>query len=166
MPLALPDIGSLRIARSLPHDGYMDDPSDAEEQMWSDGERARVIEYLRREGVEHGEVGDWPAWHIWPYVAVWAIESVRSPGWVGWWAVSGDLPTDYIACGAERHPREGLLDIATRWKRAAETWSENKSVEGWSVGVPEDRPMLAPLLATRAKLLLSWAADDDLWLDR
>ena len=162
---ALADIDSLRIARSLSHDDHMHDPSEAEEQMWCDRERARVIEYLGREGVVHGEVGDWPAWHIWPYVAVWAIESVRSPGWVGWWAISGDLPTDYTGCGPERHPREGLRDIATRWKDAAEKWSENKSVEGWSVGALEDRSTLAPLLATRVDLLLSYATDDDLWLD-
>ena len=143
----------------------MDDPSEAEEQMWCDDGRARVVEYLRREGVGHGEVGDWPAWHVWPHVALWAIESLSSPGWVGWWAISGDLPTDYTGCGPERHPREGLRDIATRWKEAAEKWSENGSVEGWSVGAAEDRPRLVPLLATRAEVLLSYAADDDLWRD-
>ncbi|WP_083850757.1 DUF4826 family protein [Novosphingobium sp. Rr 2-17] len=101
----------------------------------------------------------------WPYVAVWAIESVINPGCVGWWAVSGDLPTDYTGCGPERHPREGLRDIAARWQDAAEKWSENKSVEGWSIGTAEDRATLAPLLASRAKMLLSFAADDDLWFE-
>jgi len=143
----------------------MEEPSEAAEGLWCDVERARVIEYLSREGVLHGNVGDWPAWHVWPYVAVWAIESVKRPGWVGWWAVSGDVPMDYIGCGPERHPREGLRDIATRWKDAAKTWSENKSVAGWSVGTPAERATLGPLLATRAELLLSYAVDDDLWHD-
>ena len=143
----------------------MENPSEAADEVWCDGERSRVIAYLSREGVVHGKVGDWPAWHVWPYVAVWAVESVKSPGWVGWWAVSGDLPTDYIGCGPERHPREGLRDIAARWKEAAKTWSEDKSVVGWSVGTPKERPTLGPLLATRAELLLSYAADDGLWLD-
>lgn len=155
----------MRIARGLSQGHKVGDHSEAEEQMWCEAERGRVVEYLRREGVVHGEVGDWPAWHIRPYVAVWAIESVRSPGWVGWWAVSGDLPTDYASCGPKRHPREGLRDIATRWKEGAEKWSANSSVEGWTIGAPEDRPTLAPLLAARAKMLLSFAADDELWPD-
>jgi Domain of unknown function (DUF4826) len=155
----------LRIGRSLPHEDHMDYPSEAEEQTWCDFERARVIEYLSSEGLVHGEVGDWPAWHVWPYVAVWAIESVRCPGWVGWWAVSGDLPIDYTGCGPDRHPREGLRDIASLWKEAAKNWSENKSIEEWRIGAPEDWPTLAPLLATRAELLLAYAADDDLWLE-
>ena len=144
----------------------MEEPSEAAEGLWCDVERARVIEYLSREGVVHGKVGDWPAWHVWPYVAVWAIESMENPGWVGWWAISGDLPTDYTSCGPERHPREGLRDIAVRWKDAAEKWGENNPVEGWGIGDLDDRPTLAPLLATRAAQLLSYAADDNLWDDK
>ena len=135
------------------------------EQAWCDDQRAVVIDYLARQQIEHGKVGEWPAWHIQPHVAVWAVESAIRPGWVGWWAISGDLPTDYTSCGAERHPRAGLRDIAERWRAAALLMGKGKTVSDWSVGAPEQRRELAPLLAARAETLLSFAADDALWSD-
>jgi hypothetical protein len=133
------------------------------EEAWCESERVRVIEYLQRVALAHGEVGDWPAWHIWPYVAVWAVESVTRPGWVGWWVISGDLPTDYTTCGPERHPRAGLKDIAQRWQAAALQWEQGKPSNGWSIGSPEEQAELAPLLASRADLMMSWVSDDNLW---
>ena len=138
---------------------------DSDERVWCGDQRSIVVAYLARQGVTYGEVGDWPAWHIQPYVAVWAIESAARPGWVGWWAISGDLPTDYIACGAERHPRAGLRGIAERWRDAAALMADGKTVPDWSVGSPAEQSELAPLLAARADALLSFAADDTLWTD-
>ena len=66
------------------------------EERWCKQQNVRVENYLRSQGVEHGRVGEWPAWHVVPYVAVWAIESRVRPGSIGWWAISGDLPTDYV----------------------------------------------------------------------
>jgi hypothetical protein len=141
----------------------MSHASEVDEEVWCEAQRAQVAEYLAREGLVHGGVGDWPAWHVRPYVALWAVESVTNPGWVGWWAISGDLPTDYTSCGSERHPREGLSDIASRWKQAADSWRQNKPIEGWSIGAPDDWSTLAPLLEARSGLLLSFVADDALW---
>jgi hypothetical protein len=135
----------------------------ADEAEWCATKRARVIEYLEREKLVRGQVGEWPAWHIYPYVAAWAIESVARPGWVGWWAISGDLPTDYTACGADRTPRGGVKDIAERWRDAAANWGEGRPVLDWSLGTLENQEALAPLLASRAELLLSWVADDTMW---
>jgi Domain of unknown function (DUF4826) len=139
------------------------DPNYVCEKAWCAAERTRVIEYLAREKLIHGEVGAWPAWHVCPSVAVWAVESVNRPGWVGWWAISGDLPTDYTTCGPDRNPREGVKEIAERWRDAAANWAEGKPAQDWSLRASKDQPALAPLLASRAALLLSWAADDSLW---
>lgn len=136
---------------------------ESAEEAWCANERTRVIEYLEREHLVHGEVGEWPAWHVWPQVAVWAVESVARPGWVGWWVISGDLPTDYTTCGPERHPREGVRDIAQRWQIAAAQWEQGIHSADWSICSPENEATLAPLLASRARLLLSWVADDGLW---
>jgi hypothetical protein len=35
----------------------------------------------------------------------------------------------------------------------------------FTIGLPKDWPSLAPLLATRAKLLQDWATDARLWSD-
>jgi hypothetical protein len=58
-----------------------DDP--AVEERWCESRRVEVVDYLRREGVGHRRVGEWPAWHVAPYVSVWAVESRTRPGWVG-----------------------------------------------------------------------------------
>ena len=141
----------------------MDDPTTADEEAWCASQRFQVLEYLEQERLAHGELGEWPAWHVWPHVAVWAVESAHRPGWVGWWVVSGDLPTDYTSCGPERHPREGVRDIAQRWQQAASLWKEGKRAHGFSIGSPDNEASLAPLLAARADLLLSFVADDSLW---
>ena len=135
------------------------------EEAWCANERAQVMDYLKQAQLVHGGVGEWPAWHVWPHVAVWAVESASRPGWVGWWAISGDLPTDYTTCGSERHPREGVRDIAQRWQTAAAQWEKENHTQEWSIGSPETEGALGPLLALRASLLLSYVADDTLWPD-
>ncbi len=58
-----------------------DDP-DVEER-WCSDQRRLVDDYLRSQGVEHGQIGEWPAWHIAPYVSIWAVESRVRPGSIG-----------------------------------------------------------------------------------
>jgi hypothetical protein len=65
------------------------------EEKWCAECRRQVRRYLAGESVQHGRIGSWPAWHVAPYVSVWAIESRARPGCVGWWAICGDVPTDY-----------------------------------------------------------------------
>lgn len=136
--------------------------SEADDDSWCAAQRSVVIDYLgRQRGLVHGEVGDYSAWHTSPYISVWAIESVKSPGRVGWWAVAGDLPTDY--CGAEhcRHPRLALRRIAEAWLTQLSATGENQTTIG-ETGLAAE---LAPLLQSRARLLLEFAADDDLWIE-
>jgi hypothetical protein len=143
----------------------MQRPAENSEEAWCASQRAKVVAYLKQAQLAHGEVGEWPAWHVWPDVAVWAVESVARPGWVGWWVISGDLPTDYTPCGPARHPREGVRDIAQRWRAAAAQWEQGNHAQDWSIGSAENESALAPLLSSRASLLLSWVADDSLWPD-
>ena len=76
------------------------------EEQWCEDRRAQVAAYLQREGVEHGQIGEWPAWHVAPYVSIWAIESKKRPDRVGWWVICGDLPTDYVSAAKIKHPRD------------------------------------------------------------
>ena len=63
-----------------------------DEEEWVAQERAKAIAYLSSQKCEHAGVGEWPAFHIDPYIALWAVQSPSSPGRIGWWAISGDLP--------------------------------------------------------------------------
>lgn len=64
-----------------------------EEERWCEEQRQKVKTYLAQAGLMHGEIGEWPAWHITPYLAIWAIESMQAPGWVaGEQDLAGILP--------------------------------------------------------------------------
>jgi hypothetical protein len=85
------------------------------EDRWCATQRSQVVNYLNETKVEHGEIGELPAWHVPPYVAVWVVESRINTGWVGWWVISGNLPTDYVSADMIKHPREAIRAFAKTW---------------------------------------------------
>src|SRR5690242_638460 len=125
-----------------------DDPTI--DEQWCSARREQVVAYLAAAKLAHGQVGEWPAWHLAPHASIWAIESLSSPGWVGWWVICGDLPSDYLSAAAIRHPREAMLAFASRWHKAAELMAIGQSSADFSIGSPQEWPTLAPLLASRA----------------
>jgi hypothetical protein len=138
-----------------------DDP--AVEEHWCDERRRIVTEYLANQGLVHGEVGAWPAWHIAPYVSIWAVESLLAPDHVGWWAICGDLPTDYLSAATIKHPRKALLAFAEIWKEVAGCMVEGVPHPDISIGPSPPNPELASLLESRSDLLRRFAEDDSLW---
>lgn len=137
--------------------------TDKDDEQWCAAQRRHVLDYLSEEGFHAPTVGEWPAWHVAPLISVWAVESAERPDWVGWWVVSGDFPTDYTLCEGERHPRQALRDIGSRWRDAAERWADGNAVAGWSLRDPDQEKELAPLLASRAELFLDIAKDGRNW---
>lgn len=140
--------------------------SDTElEEHWCDEQHQLVVSYLRKQGIADPNVGQWPAWHIFPVIAVWAVESKARPNSVGWWAISGDLPIDYTSCGDERHPRQALRDIGERWCKAAASWVKGQRSDLMQLNSPEQERELAPLLESRGHSLIQWSHDDAIWSD-
>jgi hypothetical protein len=142
--------------RAMDADGEM---SDDEEKAWRQARRDDVVGYLGRQGIRHGPVGKEPAWSLAPYVSVWAVESVKAPGSVGWWVIAGDLPTDYCSARACREPRWAVRTIAESWKATAASvrpWDQTIADSGLPVS-------LAPILASRAEILLEWTEDPSIW---
>ena len=139
------------------------DQSSLDEERWCHERRAQVTEYLRRENVRHGRIGEWPAWHVVPYVSVWAIESATSPESVGWWVICGDGPTDYISGEEVVDPREAVRAFASRWSEVASYMLRAEPHPTIELGSPKTWPELGPLLKNRAELLGSCAADDAVW---
>ena len=138
-----------------------DDPEV--EDRWCSERRNEVGSYLAQEGIAHGQNGEWPAWHLAPHVSVWAIESRAQPGWVGWWVICGDLPTDYVSAASIEHPRDALLSFVARWRAAADHMRRGESSPGFTIGPRSQWPTLAPMLVSRAKSLQDMAADAGLW---
>ena len=136
---------------------------DAAEVQWCAQRRCQVSDYLAREGVTHGVIGDWPAWHVFPCVSLWAIESVRSPGWVDWWVICGDLPTDYVSSAGLKDPRSAVGAIAQHWLEAIPYLQRGQQPPDCSLGRGGNCAELASLLQSRADLLARWVADDAVW---
>lgn len=135
--------------------------TDDEEDAWCVEQREAVIGYLSGEGLKYGSVGEWPAWQAVPYVSVWAIESLKRPGFVGWWAVSGDLPTDYCSSENCKHPRAALEKIALSWRDAiANSIAGAERIGGTSLPIS-----LKSLLSQKSAFLMELVNDPDLWSD-
>lgn len=158
-------IGTATAERSyaMPELEY-DDPEV--EEKWCCDQLRQVAEYLHSQRLKHGRIGEWPAWHIAPYVSIWAIESHARPESIGWWAICGDLPTDYISSGdviPPQHPRKALRVFARNWLELVEAWKAGREIENTRIGDSSSHETLAPLLAARAHMLMKWTEDDSLW---
>ena len=109
-----------------------DDPEV--ERLWCEQQRGNIEENLRSQGRTHGRIGDWPAWHVANYVSIWAIESLVRPEWIGWWAISGDLPKDYISAAEiepPQHPRKALRAFAAHWLDTVAAWEQGRESEAF-----------------------------------
>jgi hypothetical protein len=140
-----------------------DEIEDEIPEEWIDERREEIAQYLATQGVQHGAIGEMPAWSLYPYVAIWAIESGKAPGWVGWWVICGDCPTDFVSCTGDRTPRSALEEFAVRWREGAAAMMRGERLPDWSVGNAGNALELAPLLAARAELLAEWGRDDGMW---
>jgi hypothetical protein len=132
---------------------------EADDPAWLEAQREIVLDYLRRQNTEHGGVAEIPAWHISPYIAIWPVESLLAPGRPGWWAISGDLPTDYCSSARVRTPREAAQHFSETWLDAARDPREDGTLG--TTGLPTE---LRDLLAGPAKLLAEYVEDDEIWL--
>jgi len=135
----------------------------SEEERWCEDRRVQVAEYVRREGISHGRIGEWPAWHVAPYVSIWAIESATTPDSIGWWVICGDGPTDYVCAGQVSHPRDAVRAFGTRWEEVASYMLRAEPHPTIELGTPKTWPELGPLLKKRAALLRASADDESLW---
>ncbi len=147
----------------MPKPDY-DDP-DVEER-WCSEQKKIVADYLRSQQLSHGRIGEWPAWHVAPHVSIWAIESLARPEWIGWWAICGDLPTDYISAAdvaPPQHPRTAMRVFAQNWLEVVKAWKEGRDIDNTRIGDSNSRDELRPLLESRATLLMEWAEDNSLW---
>jgi hypothetical protein len=127
---------------------------DPEDVAWVAAQRRAVVDYLASQRCDHNGVSHEPRWFVSPYVAIWAVRSKADPDQVGWWAISGDLPTDYVVAASHiRSSGDVLIAFAQQWRAAAEQMKVGKHLAGYVVGDPSRGIELAPLLRSRADLL-------------
>jgi hypothetical protein len=144
----------------LSSDNYGD---PAVEGRWLAQQRGNVQRYLETQGVRHRGVDFDCAWFVAPYVSVWTVRSAAAPGSVGWWAISGDLPTDYLSGGDATDARSALAAFARRWREVSERMLRGEDHPTISVGNPENRTEMGELLRRRAQVIQDWVSDDSIW---
>jgi hypothetical protein len=132
---------------------------EANDEAWFAAQREKVVDYLQRQGLHHGAVAERPAWHISPHVALWPIGSLIAQESIGWWVISGDLPTDYCSSKYCPRPRDAARHFSETWRDAVRDPREDGTLG--STGLPMD---LKDLLGSRAKTLAGLVADDEIWL--
>lgn len=133
--------------------------TDPAEAAWAASQRLRVVDYLAAERCDHAGVSLEPRWFLSPYLAIWAVRSKLNPGRIGWWAISGDVPTDYISCTKERDNVDVLLSFSRVWKSTADYMAKGLWAPNHQIGPPGRQKELAPLLRSRAELLEEYASD-------
>jgi len=80
--------------------------------------------------------------------------------------ICGDLPTDYVSAAdvkPPQHPRKAMRVFAENWLKMVDAWSDGREVENSRIAGSSSPNELAPLLESRARLLMEWAEDDSLW---
>jgi len=133
-----------------------------DEDRWIDAERKHAEDYLREQGVDHLGVGEFPAFHVHPYLALWAVQSKNAPGWIGWWTITGDLPADYISSTEGRHPRGAF---ARHWREVSGCMLRGEPHPNYRLGAPNEWPELGDLLRRRAEIIQRYADDDEIWTE-
>ena len=131
--------------------------------QWLAEQRERVLGYLEFEGVEHGGVPEDPDWFVAPYVAVWRVGSPEAPGEVGWWAISGDMPTDYISSSGAADALSAAGEFARNWRSYSEYLLRGQQHPRVAISGDARRKELGGRLWSSAELLSELAGEEDLW---
>jgi hypothetical protein len=137
--------------------------TESELENWVVKQREVVIQYLQAQNVDHAGVGEWPAWEVAPYFAIWAVQSNVAPGQVGWWAFSGDIPTDYISGENIPDPRVALEQLLKSWHSHIPHLKRGENPPGITLGNAKNRQLLGDLLERRIRILAAYYEDDALW---
>jgi hypothetical protein len=88
---------------------------------------------------------------------------MRTPGAIGWWAISGDLPTDYLSGHDATDARGALAAFAERWHAVSAYMLRGEEYPTVRIGGSSDRRELGDLLSRRAQVIEDWAKDDEMW---
>ena len=134
-----------------------------DEDKWLQERREEVLAYLSRQGVEHGQVPEYPAWHEVPCTSIWPIESKKTPGDVGWWVMAGDHPTDYVSAKDSKEPRSACEAIAKGWLEICSCARQGKEHPQMSIDF-DGSSELVEMLESRVNLLLKWVSEDENWI--
>jgi Domain of unknown function (DUF4826) len=133
-----------------------------DEDQWCSERRNQVEVYLQTQNIKHGRISEYPAWDVIPYTSIWAIESKKSPEWVGWWVICGDHPTDYISAKDIKDPQKAYKQVASNWLEICDLAKLGKQHPSIKIRLNSHEEI--GMLKSRAQTFLEWVADDNNWV--
>ena len=133
------------------------------EARWLGEQHASVQRYLDSEEVRHRGVSSDPVWFVAPCISLWTVESHKKAGVIGWWVISGDLPTDYLSGRDARDARSALTAFARRWREVSGYMLRGRAHPTIRLGHTTNQKELGDLLRRRAEILQSFVDDDAMW---
>ena len=124
--------------------------------------KAEVLRYLEHFEVRYRAVAEQPDWYLAPYISVWPVfgQHAQKPGW---FAIAGDIPTDYVSTDDAHDARSAMRHFSRLWLEAATCMEGGNVHPSFKIGKPEDWPSLHPMLRQRGELLAEFAEDESLW---
>jgi hypothetical protein len=126
--------------------------------------RSQVLRYLDHFKVRYTEVSLEPAWHAAPHVLLWRVYGFRSDVQPAWFAISGDVPIDYVTSDSAPDERAAVRYFARLWLEAADCMKAGRAHHSFTIGTPEQWPEIQLRLRERALRLAELAGDDALWV--
>jgi len=123
----------------------------------------KLVKRLEEDDIRYGSIRNDPLSYDPDLACVWAIEEPDIPGMVGWWAISGDVPTTWLPANEVPDPRSFLRIVSERWRAAADAMETGDPPPELTLGPTKEWPRLVPMLRRRADTLEYWAGEDEAW---
>lgn len=94
-----------------------------------------------------------------PLTSIWVVQSVGTPGFHGWFVVTGDHPTDIVGMGGVEGAKDALVHFSNKWQRAANILMEGEDYPDFRIENIEDRPKIGWAISQRAEAFKELAMD-------
>lgn len=101
--------------------------TNKEENEFLQRARNEVVQYLTHFNVPFSKISLAPDWFLIPYIAIWRVFGERSNTQPGWFAISGDVPTDYVSSSDAHDARQAMRHFSRLWLDASSEVHDRKS---------------------------------------
>lgn len=132
--------------------------------LWLRERRRDLQGFFASRSIIIGEIDHNPHWAKIPFVSIWRVSSLGTPGFDGWYGLAGDHPCDIVGINnLADHPREILRHFSEKWLYAAKRLKQGDDYGGFHIELITDRPMVGQLIEDRALRLQRWVDEPALW---
>lgn len=125
--------------------------TEQEQQEWVREQYQEATKYLATQGLVTDSVIVEESRYLIPFLAIWKLKVIDGSYF---WAISGDLPTDYNTIDAAPNAREAARHFSLKWQMQAENLRKTNDKE---------KEKFARLLVSRAEGLYDIFGQDELW---